>query len=266
MTRNSRWRDIRHKYLRDGRATRIFLLESTYEVLKLWRLPSFVIPTILFPVIFYVLFGLVLSSTFHTTESLAKLMVADFGALGVMATSMFGFGVRVSVERGQGWLELKRVSPAPIFIYFASKLVASVTFSATVILIILVLGNTFGGAHLGGEQVSLLGAVLLLGCIPFSALGLAIGCFAEASAAPAVVNAILWPLAFLSGMWIPLEMLPRSLQRFAPFLPAFHFSRLAGRSVGATESEPAWFHLLILGVFTLCFLAIAAIGFRRDER
>jgi ABC-2 type transport system permease protein len=249
-----------------GQEFSVLLLESKYEVLKLWRLPSFVLPTILFPVMFYILFGVVLASTFHVSGIAAKIMIANFGTMAIMATSLFGFGVRVAVERGQGWLELKRVSPVPVATYFAAKFSASLTFALGAIVILLILGNTLGRGHLGVEQILLLSAVLLLGCIPFSALGLAVGYFAEASAAPAIVNAIMWPLAFLSGLWIPLYLLPASLQRIASVLPAYQLDQLAVRAVGAPHIGREWGYVLALAGFTFCCLAVAAIRFRGDEQ
>ena len=245
----------------------VLWLESKYEVLKLWRLPSFVLPTILFPVMFYMLFGVVLASTFHISGIATKILIANFGTMAVMATSLFGFGVRVAVERSQGWLEVKRVSPVPIITYFGAKLAASLTFAIGAITILLILGNTLGRGRLGAEEVISLSAVLLLGCIPFSALGLVVGYFAEASAAPAIVNAIMWPLAFLSGLWIPLSLLPGSLQRIAWVLPAYQLDQLAVRTVGApNDGRRSWVYVLALGAFSLCCLTVAAIRFRGNEQ
>ena len=53
--------------------------------------------------------------------------------------------------------------------------------------------------------------ILVCGSIPFCALGLAIGYFAKPNSAPAMVNLIYLPLSFLVGLWIPVQMLPKTL-------------------------------------------------------
>ena len=97
-------------------------------------------------------------------------------------------------------------------------------------------------------------------------MGLAIGYFAKPNSAPAVVNLIYLPMAFCSGLWVPLFMLPHGLQTFAKFLPAYHMSQLALGTVGmTTEPVPAWGHVEALIAFTLICLGLAAWGYRRDE-
>jgi ABC-2 type transport system permease protein len=240
-------------------------LESKYEVLKLWRLPSFVLPTVFFPVVFYILFGVVLAPTFNISGMSAKILIANFGVIAVLSTSLFGFGVRVAVERTQGWLEITRVNPVPIATYFVAKGVASLTFALGAIVILLILGNSLGHGQLGiGEMFSLI-AVLLLGCLPFSALGLVVGFNAEASAAPAIVNAIMWPLAFMSGLWIPLALLPGSVQRIARLLPPYQLDQIAVRAVGAPHDAQLWIYVLALSGFTALCVAAAVRSVKRSE-
>jgi ABC-type Na+ efflux pump permease subunit len=44
--------------------------------------------------------------------------------------SLFGFGVTVAVERGQGWMEVKRTTPMPVSAYFTAKLAMAMIFSS----------------------------------------------------------------------------------------------------------------------------------------
>lgn len=244
---------------------RTLWLESFYEVLKLWRLPSFVLPTIAFPIVFYVLFGVVLAPTFHLSAVASRVMIANFGTMAVMATCLFACGVRVAVERGQGWLEAKRASPVPISAYFVAKFVATLTFAVAAIALLLAIGNIFGHGQLQLEQAALLYLILLGGCIPFSALGLTVGYLVEGSAAPAVVNVIMWPMAILSGLWMPLSMLPVFVRHLAPKLPSFQLAGLAVSVVAATDQDPLWQYVLGLIVFTVCCLLVAMWRFRRDS-
>ena len=182
-----------------------------------------------------------------------------------MGASLFGFGVGVAMERGLGWLQVKRASPMPPFAYFAAKVVTCMAFSAIIVALLMALGVLFGGVHFRGAEALRLFATLVMGSVCFCAMGLAIGSFAGPNSAPAIVNLLYLPMSFASGLWIPIEMLPRFLQRFAPMLPPFHLGQLALGVVGAGQGVPLPHWEALIGFALLC-LGIARIGFQRDER
>ena len=106
---------------------------------------------------------------------------------------------------------------------------------------------------------------MIAGSIPFCALGLAIGCYAAPNAAPAVVNILFLPMSFCSGLWLPLQLLPKFLQRLAPFLPSTHLGQLALQQVGFGHPGSAAVHVAALVAFTVAFLLLALRGYSRDD-
>lgn len=192
-------------------------------------------------------------------------MLATYGAFGVIGAALFGFGVSVAVERGQGWMRLKRVSPMPPQAYFVAKLVMSMTVSALIIGALFVLGATLGGVRMPATQWTSLGLVLIIGALPFSAMGLAFGYLVGPNSAPAMLNVVYLPMAFASGLFIPIHQLPSFVQGIAPALPPYHFAQLALGTVGAAESGSQAVHAVVLVAFTAFFMTVAAWGFRRDE-
>jgi len=243
----------------------IYAKETKYEFLKLLRLPVYSVSTIMFPVMFYVLFGLLLNRRHEAGGvSVAAYLMASYGTFGVMGASLFGFGVGVAGERGLGWLQVKRASPMPPFAYFVAKTLVCMTFSFTIVSALLMLGVAFGGVHMAFAQAIKLVTTLVAGASTFCAMGLVIGYFAGPTSAPAIVNLIYLPLSFASGLWIPVHMLPSFMQRSAPFLPPYHLAQLALGVVGAGGGS-AFEHWQALTGFTLIFLGIARIGFQRDE-
>src|ERR1019366_3800091 len=162
--------------------------------------------------------------------------------------------------------QVKRASPMPIAAYFFAKLFSAVVFSTVIMLLLLAVGTAFGGVRLPLTTAARLVGILVAGSIPFSSMGLAIGYFAKPNSAPAVVNLIYLPMAFCSGLWIPLFMLPHGLRTFAKVLPPYHLSQLALNSIGmGMNPTPAWGHVEALIAFTLLFLGLAAWGYWRDE-
>jgi ABC-2 type transport system permease protein len=246
-------------------AIRIHLLETKYEFLKLLRLPAYAVPTLLFPVVFYLFFGVGMGRQSVHGVTMATYLVVSYGAFGVIGASLFGFGVTVATERGQGWLQVKRTTPMPVTAYFFSKIVMAMTFSAVIVLLLFATGTLLGGVKLTLLQGLALFGTLVAGAIPFSALGLAIGYFAGPNSAAPIVNIIYLPMSFLSGLWIPIWALPKFLQALAFFLPPYHFSQLAFRIIGAGRGGSVALHLTALVISTALFLALAYVGYRKDE-
>jgi ABC-2 type transport system permease protein len=245
---------------------RMHLLEIKYEFLKMLRMPAYALPTLLFPMFFYLFFGVGMGAQRPAgAVSVATYLLATYGTFGVMGASLFGFGVTVAVERGQGWLQVKRTTPMPVSAYFVAKIAMAILFSGLVVTALFTLGVTLGGVHLSFAAGAKLFLILLGGALTFCALGLAIGYYAGPNSAAPIVQLIYLPLSFLSGLWIPIFMLPKPLQKLAFFLPPFHLSQLALGAVGSNRGGPGFVHVIALVISTIIFLSVAYAGFRRDE-
>jgi ABC-2 type transport system permease protein len=243
----------------------IYGKEAYYELLKYLRIPMYAGSTLVFPIMFYILFGLLMN---HGGEvghmGVSTYLIATYGTFGVMGASLFSNGIGVAVERGLGWMQVKRASPMPPLAYFTAKFFVSAVFSVIIAVVLLTLGWVFGGTHITGLAAAKLLAVLFAGVAPFCAMGLAIGYFAGPNSAAAAVNLIYLPLSFASGLWFPVEALPKFLQHVATYLPPFHVAQMALGVLGAGSTRAAY-HLEFLFGFTLLTLGVAFIGYRRDE-
>jgi ABC-2 type transport system permease protein len=244
---------------------RIYALEARYELLKQLRLPAYVVPTLGFPLVFYLLFGVALQHGSAGPFDMPTYMLATYGAFGVMNTALFAFGAGVAVERGQGWMLFKRSTPMPPFAHFAGKLAMAVLFALIMVGALFILGATAGGVRLPAATWLSLCGTLVAGTLPFAAFGLAVGYWAGPNSAVAVLNLVALPSAFGSGMWIPIQMLPPLVKRIALFLPPYHYAQLALRTLGLDRGEPPARHAAFLAVFTLASLLLAWAGYRRDE-
>ncbi len=242
------------------------LLETRYELLKLVRLPVFAIMTLLFPVAFYLMFGVGLAGSEATSgRNIALPLLGTYGAFGVIGAALFSFGVGVAVERAQGWLLLKRATPMRPLVYVLGKVGASMAFCGIVVVSLILCGTLLAGVRLTPQQTTALVGSLMLGSIPFCALGLAIGFAAGPNSAPAFVNIIHLPGAFAGGLWLPMEVLPEGVQAFGRWLPQAHLGQLALATIGqARHPEPVW-NATVLAAWTVIAVAAAVYSFRRDE-
>jgi ABC-2 type transport system permease protein len=214
---------------------------------------------------FYLLFGSFYGDLEAQGVQVSRYMVATFGAAGVLSAALFSFGVGVASERGQGWMRLKRVSPMPPIAYFLAKIGMALLFGALVVIVITLAGTLTQGVRIAPLDWLALFGVLLLGAFPFGALGLALGYLFGPNSAPVVLNLLYMPMAFASGLWMPVTILPPVVQSVATYLPTYHYAQLALGTVGATPLGDATRHALILAAFTAAFLVIAVIAYKRDE-
>lgn len=242
---------------------RIFLTESRMECLRLIRAPAFAVPVVLFPLMFYALFGLVLGHHGSAADPLvARHLLGSYIAFGCVAPGLFGIGVTIALDRDRGLLELKRALPMPAGVYIAAKLVTAMLFSAVVSLLLMLLGVTVGQVVLEIAQWTGWLMLSVLGAIPFCGLGLMVGATVKGQAAPAVLNLIYVPMSFLSGLWVPLSLLPHVLTKLAPIWPAYHLVKLTGFAVGEGDTG-LWTHVLSLAGMSAVFFLLARRGLRK---
>ena len=235
---------------------RIYALESKHEFLRLLRSPAFAVPTLMFPPMFYLLFAVLFAGNrgdYHANVYL----LATYGVFGVMAPGLFGFGVSVALDRERGWLKLKSAQPMPPGAYLASKLAMAMLFAAIIFTLLAVLATTIGGVRLPAAAWATLLAVEIFGVLPFCAIGLFIGTTVNGQAAPAVINLIYLPMSFLSGLWMPLSILPAAVHGIAPLWPAYHLGQLALAAVGQGTEGSALQHVVALLGVTVAFLFLA---------
>lgn len=248
------------------RVVRMYVLEARYEFLKLLRTPHYSVPILAFPVMFYLLFGVTFGASRPAGAVRAgEYLLAGYAVFGMVTAALFAFGVGVAHERAQGWLLLKRTTPMPIGVYLTSKVLASMLFAATIVLLLAACAVTVGGVRVPVTSWLALLAVVLYGCVPFCLAGLFMALLVPPVGAPGIVNLINLPLAFASGLWIPVSMLPRTFLAIAPFLPQYHIAQVAVGSIGAIPAVDTAWHFAVLGLFALVFGIAAGVTWRRSD-
>ena len=242
------------------RRLRVYLLEARFQFLEVLREPAFAIPTLAFPLLFYLFFGVMMG-----TDGVPIYLLATYSAFGVLGPSLFGFGVGLASERDTGVLLLKQTTPMPAGAYLFAKVVLAAIFGSVVVLCLFLMAGYLAGAELHRWQWFALAGVLLSGVIPYCALGLAIGAWTKGRAAVAVVNLVFLPMAMLSGLWLPIYMFPDFMQSLALAFPAYHHAQLALKVIGMDAGQPIVLHAGVLAAETLILVAVAAFGFRRAD-
>lgn len=250
-----------------GRWSSVLAYQIYCELIRLLRMPAFTIPTFLFPIMFFAFFGLSYAGQEipGTSTRLGAYLMASYGAYAVMSVALFSFGASIAAERGLGWTRLPRVTPLRSSSLFVAKAVMAVIFGVLVLLALFAFGALAGGVRMPLLTWAKLLALLVGGMLPFVALGLFIGYIAGPTSAAPIANLVFLPLSFASGLFIPLANLPRVARDAAPYLPTYHLGQLGWTLLGAGDGRPLSTHLLWLAGYTILFLALATLAYRRDE-
>jgi ABC-2 type transport system permease protein len=131
--------------------TKAFLLEIRCEFLSLLRMPKYSVSILMFPVMFYLFFGIALRNGQLGGVGPAVYMLCTMAAFGVMFAALMGLGSGIAAERGLGWLEVKRASPMPPVGWFVAKLASALMFSAIIVATLFTLAATLGGVRMPVE-------------------------------------------------------------------------------------------------------------------
>lgn len=236
-------------------AWRCYAMELRCEVLRMLREPSFCIPVLAFPAMFYLLFGVLLNK--GNGPQAAQYLLASYGVFGVVGAALFGFGVSTANDRERGLLRLKRALPVPPSALLLARMGMALLFALIISLLLAALAASCAGVRLAASQWVLLWLINLLGILPFAAIGLWVGSLVGGNGAAGILNALYLPMSFLSGLWLPLSMLPAWLSKLALVWPAYHLGQLAFKVLGMDAGQPVWLHLAVLAAFTLLFFALA---------
>lgn len=224
---------------------------------ELGRYPAYVVPTVLFPAMFFVFFG---SSA---RGYLATLGMCSFAAFAVIGVAFFQFGVGIAVERGSPWETFLRVLPVSAGRRILARLLCGAVFACGSAIVVVATALATTDAALGPIRWLELAAVLVAGVVPFGLLGIALGYWATPKSALPLANVVYLALAYAGGLWVRPAGLPDAVYRLSPFLPTRHLADvLAGVVRGSPWRPLDW---LALAGFSLAFAAAAVAGHRRDE-
>jgi ABC-2 type transport system permease protein len=234
-------------------------VELADELRGVVREPAALFFSVVMPVAFFALFVSLFGKFSDGGLSAGTTMIATFGAFGVISVVLMNPGIGVAADRERGWLRAKQVSAVPIGVTLAAKVVAALPYAAGVLVAMTATAAVTGALNAPLPALLRVLGVLVVGALPFALLSLAIGFQVGSGAAAAVLNAILIPSAVVSGLWMPLEIMPAFFRDVAAFLPTYHLSELARAQL---TGGPVLTHVLVLLGTAIVAAVLAAVSYR----
>ena len=229
------------------------------------RSPGFVAISMGLPVMFFVFFGLPnVGKHFAGGANVGAFILASLGTYAVSNVVVYNVGIGVATQRGRKFDLLQRATPLPAFVAILATVVGGLALSF-ISLIVLFIVAALGGVHMSaGNWIELL-LWLVIGCLPMLGMGLSIGYGASPNSAPALASLLYLPIAFASGLFIPLSQLPDFVRSVAKYLPLYHEGQLGWITVGAGDESRLTAVLWVAG-WSVALLALAARAYRRDAQ
>lgn len=204
------WQQIRHQ-------NRVF-----------WRTPIAAFFTLVFPLMFLVLFNLLFGGEVDIAGeqiSVAQFFAPTLAAFAAASATYTNIGVGTAIDRDNGILKRVAGSPLPRWIHLGGRIGSGVWIALIATTIMLTVGVLVYDVEI--RSSTLLGALItfLIGAACFAALGVALAAVTPSGdAAPAVANATLLPIAFISDVFIPVEDGPTWLVTVGELFPLRHFA------------------------------------------
>lgn len=228
--------------------------------LDLFRYPGYVVPTIVFPAMFFALFDLPFA---RRNAAIADATTLAFIVFAIVGVTLYQFGVGIAQERGRPWERYLRTLAAPASVRFAARIAIAVLFGIIAALVVSLVSRAFAPVDFTATQWATVFVYALAGGVPFVLIGISIGYWISARAAVPIATAANLLLAYAGGLWMPPGELPTLVQSISPYLPTRQFADLLWSVRGAGSPLLA---IAGLATYTAVFAVAAALGYRRDER
>lgn len=237
-------------------------LHARYTLLETMRVPIAVIGAIAFPALAFLFFvvpqSAVAGDPVFATQAVVQMMV-----FALMANALFGFGISIAQARETPWDPYLRTLPAPAAARVLSQVLSTGAIGLAALLPVVVLGGTLTAARADVTGLVLGLLALAASALPFLFAGLAIGYAMPMKVAIAVVQIVMFALAFAGGLFLPPLLFPDWLDAVSRFLP----SRQAREAVivAVQGGEVPWWAWGGLLAWTVVLLVLTLVLYRRDE-
>jgi ABC-2 type transport system permease protein len=225
--------------------------------------------TMVLPLIFLVIFAAVFGNHTVTVRGhevkQTTYYVPNLMALAITSAALQSLVIAVVTQRERGILKRRRATPVPARVLIAGRALTSVVIVFANFVVLALVGRVFYGVGLPGRTLPAAILTLAVGGASLCCLGYAFSTFvkSEDGAGPAL-QAVVLPLYFISGVFVPDDTIPDWLLHVADVFPIRHLAQalLEAYDPATTGSGLAAGHLLVVAAWGVAGLVVAARRFR----
>jgi ABC-2 type transport system permease protein len=173
--------------------------------------------------------------------------------------SLISTGARIATERTDGWTRQLRVTPLSGPAYLRAKVITG--YAMALLTMALLYGSgLLLGVSLPVERWLAMTGLILVGLVPFAALGILVGHLLTADTIGPAAGGLVSVLALVSGTWFPLGA--GVVRDIAEFLPSYWLVQASHVSLGGGGwSAMGW---IVVGAWSVVLIVLARAAYRRD--
>jgi ABC-2 type transport system permease protein len=225
------------------------------EIKRLRRNRRYLLLTIAFPVMLYLLVGKSHSTAYGVAfNAFYMVSMATFGAL---SGAFNNNTIRISQERKEGWIRQLRLTPLPSSGYVLAKLIASMLTSVPAIAIVFLLGSFYGHVDMPLWKWVVLAVAIWFGTFIFAALAVAIGYRVSPDSVQPIAMIVFFAFSILGGLWFPLS---GGLASFAKLTPTYQVVKISTDVLTTGTVDIA--NVVGIVAWFIIFLGLAVVAVR----
>ncbi|MBI2168844.1 MAG: ABC transporter permease [Actinobacteria bacterium] len=244
-----------------------------YENRAFWRNPPAAFFTFAFPIMFLFIFNTVFGNDTlrlsGRSTSMSTFYVPALVAFSVISACYTNIAIGISFSREQGVLKRVRGTPLPPWVFLAGRIIHATLMAILLVVIVCAVGALVYDVDLPTNTLPSFLLALTVGAAAFASLGLAVtAVIPNADAAPAVVNASILPLLFISDIFFGPEASPDWLARIADLFPVRHFAQALLAAFNPFEAGSGFEggHVAVMAAWGLAGIVVAARTFSWHPR
>jgi ABC-2 type transport system permease protein len=248
------------------------LRQIQYTNKAFWRNPANAFFTFAFPLMFLVIFTGLFGNDDITVAgrkiSVSTFYVSAIATFSIITATYTNLAINVSFTRDAGVLKRIRGSPLPSWAFMAGRIGHAILVTILLVAIVVTFGALFYDAEVPTRTLPAFLTTIAIGAAAFSALGLALtSVIPNADASPAIVNASILPLLFLSGIFIPIQDPNAWYVTVAKVFPVYHFAEAMNSAYfSPTGSGFESGDLLVMGAWGLAGVILTVLFFSWEPR
>lgn len=233
----------------------MFLNQCKIEGLRIFRNPYYLFWSLFMPIVFYVIFTKIMNTDVPDRELWNAHFLMSITTFSVMGSAIMTLGIRMVQEQSQGWTTFMKVTPLSGIVYFLSKMLGQTMIHVLSIVVLFVAGVLINGVSMSAMDWIMSGLWILVGSIPFLGIGVLVGTMKKVETASGVSNMVYMLLAITGGMWMPMEVLPKTIQTLGSWLPAYNYGNGAWEIIRGNGPEVK--NIAILAFYLVFFMCLS---------
>ncbi|HEX6206874.1 MAG TPA: ABC transporter permease [Actinomycetota bacterium] len=252
---------------------RLAARQILYENRAFWRNPPAAFFTFAFPLIFLVIFNMLFGNEEievpggRTTAS--TFFVPAIATFAIVNATFTNLATSIPFARDQGLLKRYRGTPLPGWAYLTARVAHAIVVTILLVGIVTAFGALLYGVDAPTNTLPGVLVALAVGGFAFCSLGLAMtAIIPNADAGPAIVNAVILPLLFISDVFIQTDQAPAWVSTLGSVFPVKHLSEALQTAFNPFHAGAGfeWGHVGIVAAWGVAGLILAIRFFSWEPR